>query len=54
MVKEGLETMLYNAIIGWYDDSIVGYHGLDDEDFVDRVCERTGLTKEEYVELIGL
>ena len=49
---EMLETLLYNAIISWYDDSITEYHGLDDEDFINRVCERTGMTEADYEDLI--
>lgn len=49
---EMLETLLYNAIISWYDDSITEYQGLDDEDFVNRVCERTGMTEADYEDLI--
>ena len=49
---EMLETLLYNAIISWYDDSITEYHGLDDENFVNRVCERTGMTEADYEDLI--
>ena len=48
-----LETMLYNAIISWYDDSLTEYHGLDDEEFVERVCGLTGLSEEEYTDLIN-
>lgn len=40
-----LESLLFNAIIAWYDDSLTEYHGLDDEEFVNRVCERTGLSE---------
>ena len=50
---EMLETLLYNAIISWYDDSITEYHGLDDEEFVNRVCERTGMTEADYEDLIA-
>lgn len=39
---------LYNAIIGWYDDSLEAYSGIDDEAFVRRVCERIGISEEEY------
>ena len=49
---EMLETLLYNAIISWYDDSMTEYHGLDDEEFVNRVCERTGMTEADYEDLI--
>lgn len=48
-----LETMLYNAILSWYDDSLVKYHGLDDTDFIERVCNLTGLTEAEYEDLMS-
>lgn len=48
-----LETMLYNAILSWYDDSLTEYHGLDDEEFVEKVCNLTGLTEAEYEDLIN-
>lgn len=48
-----LETMLYNAILSWYDDSLTEYHGLDDEEFIERVCNLTGLTEAEYEDLIN-
>lgn len=48
-----LETLLFNAIIAWYDDSLTEYHGLDDEEFVNRVCERTGLSEPDYKNLIN-
>ena len=48
-----LKSLLYNAILAWYDDSITEYHGLDDEEFVNRVCERTGLSEMEYEGLIN-
>ena len=48
-----LETMLYNAIISWYDDSLVEYHGLDDEEFIERVCNLTGLSEAEYEDLVS-
>lgn len=37
----------------WYDDSMTEYHGLDDEEFVNRVCEKTGLSEAEYEDLIN-
>ncbi len=49
---EVLETLLYNAILAWYDDSSIEYHGLDDEEFMKRVCERTGLSEADYKDLI--
>ena len=48
-----LENYLYNAIISWYDDSLTEYHGLDDEEFVKRVCEATGMTKTDYEDLMA-
>ena len=48
-----LETLLYNAIISWYDDSLTEYHGLDDEEFIERVCGLTGLSEAEYEDLIN-
>lgn len=49
---EMLETFLFNAIIAWYDDSLTDYHGLEDEDFVKRVCEVTGMSESDYEDLI--
>ena len=48
-----LESMLYNAILCWYDDALEEYNGLDDENFVHRVCKKTGLTRAEYEDLIN-
>lgn len=47
-----LENLLYNAILAWYDDSMESFHGLDDEDFVNRVCGQTGMSEEDYRELV--
>lgn len=52
--EERLETLLYNAILSWYDDSLTEYHGLDDEDFINRVCGMTGLSVEEYKKLMNI
>lgn len=49
---EMLETFLFNAIIAWYDDSPTDYCGLEDEDFVKRVCEVTGMSESDYEDLI--
>lgn len=46
--KKRLETLLFNTIVAWYDESQYAYSGLDDEEFIDNVCDRTGITKEEY------
>ena len=49
---ENLKNMLYNAIICWYDDALEEYSGLDDENFMHRVCKETGLTRAEYKDLM--
>ena len=49
---EMLETFLFNAIITLYDDSFIDYCGLDDEDFVKRVCEITRMSESDYEDLI--
>lgn len=49
---ESLKNMLYNAIICWYDDALEEYSGLDDENFMHRVCKETGLTRAEYKDLM--
>ena len=48
-----LENYLYNAIITWYDDSLTEYHGLDDEEFVKRVCDTTGMAETDYEDLMA-
>lgn len=48
-----LKTLIFYAIIGWYDDSLTEYHGLDDKEFIDRVCSLTGLTETEYNKLMN-
>jgi len=50
---DNLKTMLFNAVTGWYDDSMESYHGLDDAKFVERVCSLTGMTTEDYFELMN-
>ena len=46
--REKNEMVLFNAILGWYDNSLESYHGIDDPIFIKKVCETTGLTKKEY------
>ena len=50
--EERLETLLYNAILCWYECSSAEYNGLNDEDFINKVCIETGLSVEEYHELM--
>lgn len=50
--EKRLEGILYNAILSWYDDSLTEYRGLDDEDFISRVCSLTGMEENEYKKLM--
>ena len=52
--KDTYKTFLYNSIISWYDDAFTEYHGLEDPDFIERVCAKVGMTEEEYKELMEL
>ena len=47
-----LKTALENAIIGWYDNSLTENHGLDDMEFIDKVCDVTGISREDYAEIM--
>lgn len=47
-----LKTALENAIIGWYDNSLTEYHGLDDMEFIDKVYDVTGISREDYAEIM--
>lgn len=51
-MEHTLREYLFNAILGWYDDSLGEYHGLEDEYFIDRVCNRTGMSREEYMDIV--
>lgn len=53
-MKKNIEEMLYNAIIGWFDDTADKYKYLDSEDFVNKVCETIGLSKSEYYRIMQL
>lgn len=46
------EKMLYNAIILLFDENINEYNGLDDEEFVNKVCSDIGMSEDEYKELM--
>lgn len=48
-----LKDMLYNMIVYYYDNSLKEYSGLDDEDFIQEICDEIGLTKKEYKDLIN-
>lgn len=43
-----LKNMLFNAIVGWYDDAMMSYTGIDDPDFRTRVCNSIGISEDEY------
>lgn len=47
-----LEIKLYNAIILLFDENITEYNGLDDEEFIEKVCSEVGMTEEEYRKLM--
>lgn len=51
---ERLKTMLYNAILCWYDTSIEEYSGTDDEDFIQIVCNEVGIARDEYLKLMEI
>lgn len=43
-----LKNLLFNAIVGWYDDAMMSYTGIDDPDFRTRVCKSIGISEDEY------
>lgn len=47
-----MEKMLYNAIILLFDENITEYNGLDDEEFIEKVCSEVGMTEKEYRKLM--
>lgn len=47
-----LQNYLFNAIIGWYDNSMEEYHGLDDPEFIEKVCGNIGMSEEDYYSLV--
>ena len=49
-----LETLLYNAIICILALNITEYNGLDDEEFIESVCEEVGMSEEEYKTLMKI
>ena len=50
--KKEMENMLYNAIILLFDENITEYNGLDDEEFIDKICSEVGMTEKEYRKLM--
>lgn len=51
---ENMETKLFNAIVTIFDTSFTEYDGLDDEEFIEMVCESVGMTETEYKELMNV
>ena len=49
---KNLEAKLYNAIILLFDENITEYNGLDDEEFIEKVCNEVGMTEKEYRKLM--
>lgn len=49
---ENLKVKLYNAILTIFDESLTVYNGLDDEEFIQKICESVGMTEPEYRELM--
>lgn len=49
---ESLKAKLYNAILTIFDESFTEYKGLDDEEFIEMVCQSVGMTEPEYKELM--
>lgn len=47
------KNIFYNLIVSWFEDSLEKYDSLQDETFIERVCRMTGLTKEEYDDIVN-
>ena len=40
---ENLKVKLYNAILTIFDESFTEYNGIDDGDFIEKVCRSVGI-----------
>ena len=49
---ENLKVKLYNAILTIFDTSYIEYKSLDDEEFIQKICESVGMTEPEYRDLM--
>ena len=49
-----LETLLYNAIMCLLAFNITDYSGLDDEEFIESVCDELDMSEEEYKTLMKI
>ena len=47
-----METLLYNAIICWFDENIENYGTIDNEDWIVHVCTEIGLKVDEYKKIM--
>ena len=47
-----LRIKLYNAILTTLEDSQIEYNGLNDERFINRICQAVGMTELEYTDLM--
>lgn len=54
MDKDTLKLLLSEAILCWHDDNYIDYNGIDDENFIKRVCEKLKISEEEYDEIMSL
>ena len=50
--SERMQIMLYNAICLVFDDNFNEYKGLDDEEFIEKICGEVGMTEKEYRKLM--
>lgn len=48
-----MESLLFNAIIKWFDDN-GNYKGIDDIEWINYVCEETGMTVDQYKKLMQI
>lgn len=48
-----MESLLFNAIIKWFDDN-GNYKGIDDIEWINYVCEETGMTVDQYNKLMQI
>ena len=47
-------TLLYNAIIKWFDDALEDWGSIDNPDWIHYVCKEIGITQAEYKSIMGV
>lgn len=52
--RKQYESWLYNAIICWFKNSLIEYRGLDDEEFIKKVCTDIGMSEADYRKIMGV